>query len=987
MKTLNDFLIISAFVGGILNSPPAFADKMNADTQDLVIKRMERVLSAMDKDDAAYLSSQQRLADLLSERARTRFMSEVEANCDGCKGSKDDRLKAVKIYESLLKDVKINEHGPILFQLAHLYEMAGQTDKAISLYQDIIRDAKKKNIAPAIVTRSHASLGDLLFQKSKFNEAREQYKIALKDTKLENRSLTVYNLAWCEYNTDKLNVAIATLEDLLKDPSKITRDTDGGSTYDAAFHTDVMRDLATFYAKKAVTKKEIDTFEKLAPVEKKKDLMLYFAKEVDRIGQKQAAHEIMNRYLAEAALSKEERIDASIQLAQINYDRGQTSESIAEFSKAALAVQKSGCDGEKCEEYKKTMKRYVTELHRSKKLKPDQDLLNAYVTYVNTFPTDGEMTQRGAQVAMDLNNFPLAVQFYRLVSESRSFSDKERNEALLNEVAAAEKSKNPVLQKEAYLHYLKYSSDKAKTFEVKYQLAYLSYQQKDYQKAAEAFEDLAKDKTGNADLRKKAADLSLDALLQVKNEKAMEELAWDYSVIFPQARAEYEGIARKTLMNKVARVANDSGSSSSDLSKSLASLDARKLQNASSQEKILFYNNQSVLAKKVGDEKTYVDSLNALIAQPGLSKDQREKTLEQLTGYYEKKLDFKNAYATALRMDSPKMSEKEKEFRLGTLADFAGLDVASKHYRKALSAGLMGERSLIVRSRLVLMSENPARELKAQSRDLKQKPALLNETALLVYAKTGDASSVKSVVEMKEMRKQPAALFIKKQYFYNKAQEVKASIAAHNLNTSKDRLLQKSIADRVQLLKKADKLLAESLTLKDVTAQMMALNVVSSENERMVRDLAALPLPAQLTAKEKNQYLSLLKAQSKPFLYKARVAQQKQQDIWNRSAALSQTLRDFQTARPELRNLLARELTLLNQVPGKGPMKNALENALSERPFSSRDLIAARSSVADDPNNIRDLEKLKVIETKIGHPLMPAYLEARLSHLQKGKSL
>ncbi len=489
MKNLiSDFLIISAFVGGILGSPSAFGEKMNADTQDLVIKRMERVLSSMEKSDAAWLSSQQRLADLLSERARTRFMLEVEANCEGCKGSKDDRLKAVGIYESLLKDVKINEHGPILFQLAHLYEMANQTDKAIALYNDIIKDAKKKSIDAKIVSRSHASLGDLLFQKSRFSEAREHYKIALQDKKLENRSLTIYNLAWCEFNTDKLNVAISTLEGLLKDPSKITRDTDEGSIYDGAFHTDVMRDLATFYAKKAVGTKEIDSFEKLAPAEKRKDLMLYFAKEVDRIGQKKAAHEIMNRYLTDPTLTKEERIDASIQLAHINYDRGQTSESIAEFAKAATAVQKNGCSNdEKCEEYKKTMRHYVTELHRSKKLNPDQDLLNAYVTYVNTFPQDREMTQRGAQVAMDLNNYPLAVQFYRIVSESRSFSEKERNEALLNEVSAAEKAKNPTLQREAYIHYLKYASEGPKTFEVKYQLAYLSYQQKRLSKGGGSF--------------------------------------------------------------------------------------------------------------------------------------------------------------------------------------------------------------------------------------------------------------------------------------------------------------------------------------------------------------------------------------------------------------------------------------------------------------------------------------------------------------------
>lgn len=987
MKKLNDILILGAFFGGILTAPYAHAEKMNMETQDLVITKLERVLSAMDKTEAPWLSSQQRLADLLSERARTRFMSEVEANCDGCKGSKADRLKAVQIYENLLAEVKLNEHGPILFQLAHLYEMAGQTEKAIALYESIIKDAKKKNIIPEIVTRSRVGLGDLYFQKGRFTQARELYLVALKDPNLTNRSLTIYNLAWCEYNSDNLKGGIATLEKMLRDPSKITRDTDEGSKYDAAFHTDVLRDLATFHTKKDITTQDIDSYENLIPNDKKKMLMLSFAKEADRTGQKKAAHEILNRYLADNTLTREERIDASVMLAQINYDRGQTSESIAEFAKAAAALQKTGCsDVRKCEEFQKTMNRYVTELHRSKKLKPDQDLLNAYLTYNKTFPSDTKMTQRGAQVAMDLGNYIVAVQMYRTVSESRSFSEKEREEALAQEVSAAEKSKNPELQKQAYLHYLKFGSKGPKNFEVRYQLAYLSYQQKQFAEASEAFDDLARTKSGPADLRKKSADLSLDSLVQIKDETALEELAWDYAEIFPQQRGEFETIARKTLMNRVAAVANNPASTKSDLKKALNSLDRKKILAANDQDKVLFYTNQSVLAQKLEEDSIFVESLNSLLAVQSLSAEKRQKTLEQLVGYYEKRLDFKNAYITALSLENQKLATSDKEFRLGTLADLAGLD-ASKHYQKALATGLKGERSLQVRSRLVLTSGNPNRELKIQARELKQRPALLNETALLVYAQMGPSSELNLVLEMKELRGKSAPLFIKKQAFYEKIRNEQGRFSAHNLTTSNYRLLAKSIEERIKLLAKADKLQAESLELKDVTAQMLALNIVSSENERMVKDLASLPLPAGLTAAEQAQYISILKAKSKPYLFKARVAQQKQQDIWNRSVGLSQTIKDFKIARPELRNLLAKELILLNQLPGKGPLKIAVADALDERQLSSRDLISARKSVAANPNDKRELENLRQIETKIGHPLMPSYLEARLNHLQRGKSL
>jgi hypothetical protein len=369
-----------------------------------------------------------------------------------------------------------------------------------------------------------------------------------------------------------------------------------------------------------------------------------------------------------------------------------------------------------------------------------------------------------------------------------------------------------------------------------------------------------------------------------------------------------------------------------------------------------------------------------------LSKEQRLETLEQLVGYYEKRLDFQNAYATALKINNPKIAPKEKEFRLGTLADLGGMD-ASKHYKAALKAGLSGERSLVVRTRLVLMSATPVKELKAQAPFLKQNPSQLNDTVLLVYGKTGDGKGLSSILAMKEMRRQSAVNFIQKQAFYEKVVREGSKIAQHGLNTKNDRVLQKSLTERILMLKKADKLLEESLTLKDVTAQMLALNVVSVENLRMVKDLAGLPLPAGLSEKEKAQYLGLLKNQSRPYLMKARVAQSKEQEIWNRSNALAITIKDYQTSRPELKPLLGRELSLVNQVPGSGPMKTALENALSERPFSSRDLMSARKAVAQAPSDLKEIENLKMIETKIGHPLMPAYLEARISHLQGGKSL
>lgn len=987
MRNLKSILILSPILAGALFAQIARAEKMNNDTQDLVVSKMERVLSAMDKKDPSWVPTQQRLADVLAERARTRFMQEVEANCNGCKGSKEDRQKAIKIYETLLSQLEINEHGPVLFQLAHLYEMAGDNDKAISLFEAIVKDAKKKSINPAIVSKSHAALGDLLFQKQKFKEAKSHYQVALKDKKLENRALTIYNMAWCDFNEEKLTSAIATMEGLLKQSHLITRDTDEGSKYDPVFHADISRDLATFYSRKAITTKEIARYEVLAPKEKRKELLLNFASEADRVGQKQAAHDILSRYMDQEGLTKSEALEAFVRMAQINYDRGQAGQSTKDFAKAAAAFKDTKCESDaKCDDLQKTMKRYVVELHRSKKIKPDQDLLNAYVIYSNTFPTDIEMTNRGAHVAVEMKKPAIAVQLYRTISETSSFSEKERTDALLNEVSVAEQSQDPKVQKEAYAHFLKYSKNDTKNFEVRYQMAYLDYQQKNLKEAADAFNDLSEDKNGKPELRKKAADLALDCMAQLKNDDKIQELAAEYAERFPQARAEYEAVARKALMNQVATVANAKNPDKSDMKKALKRVMNTNLATAKSDDKVLFYSNQSVLAQKLGEDDTYIKSLQALIAMPEVSEARKDALREQMASYYEKKLDFNNAYRTALKVKNQKVSDKEREFRLGTLADLADAH-PEKHYRAALKLGITGDRALIMRSRLVLLSSNPVRELKEQASELKRKPTLLNETVLLVYAKTGNRAGLQSVLDMKEIRNKSAAQFISKQAFYDRAEGFRTQIAAHQIATKNDKIMQKTIAERIKFLGRADGLLQESVRTKDITSQLMALDIVAQENQRMVHDLANLPMPKGLTAEEQAQYVNILKGKSKPYLMKAKMAQTRSQELYSTSGALNQLANDYKVARPEVQKLLNREMTILDRLSGSGKMKSAVSDALNSSPVSEKELLSARKTVSEDPENTKEILKLKFIETKIGHPLMPSYLEARLNQIQRGKSL
>ena len=357
-----------------------------------------------------------------------------------------------------------------------------------------------------------------------------------------------------------------------------------------------------------------------------------------------------------------------------------------------------------------------------------------------------------------------------------------------------------------------------------------------------------------------------------------------------------------------------------------------------------------------------------------------------LAGYYEKRLDFKQAYNWASKVNNPKVSEKEKQFRLGTLADLSNQN-PDHHYRAYLKLAGNDAKSLVIRSRLVALSANPIGELKKQAPELKRQPQLLNDMVLLVYAKTGNNRALTSLLETKELRYRSGARFLLSQSVYDRIQGHQRKLATSQFRSYSNSNLQRGTVERVKLLNQADKLLKESVQLKDITAQMMVLDMITIENERLVKELAAIPQPKGLTAPQLAQYQSIMTSKLRPFLYKSKLAGQKRQEIWNQSNQLVQLINDYTQARPEIQKLMSHQLKLLATVSGDGPLKYNLNSALSGSTASLKDLASARQSVSENPEDAKQIENLKILETKMGHPLMPSYLEARLNHLHKEKSL
>lgn len=982
MKTLTKALILVLALS--VSSVGAMADKMDSETQNLVIERLEQIIAGMDKTDSSWTVSNIRLADLLAERARLRFMNEVEASCKGCKGSGADRVKALKIYSSVLKDTKAQQKGVILFQIAHLHEIGNDAIKAIAVYKDILK-AKSGAYSQEIITRSRVSLADLYFQTGKYKEAKALYQLALKDNLIPQKGFALYRLGWCEYNLGNFKGAIEILENIASTKSLMMSQGSEGVAHDPVFQSDVLHDLMAFYSQDTVTQARIAKFLSLVPDESKKEMTLMFAQETSRLGQKQAAASIYKIYLQNKDLSKEESLNASLALVQTSYDQGHSKESVEAFAQTAVAYQKNCSDEEKCKDLQKQMRRFVTELHKLKMSKLDQDLLRAYEIYAQTFPSDVEMGVLGAQVATDLNQQVKANQFYATAADHAE-TEKLREMALLGEVEAAEQTQNADLKEKSYNHYLKLLPKGNKAYEIRYQLAQVAYDKKQWSKAADQFRTLALEKTAQADLKKKSADLALDCLALEKRDADIESWSLSFAEAFPKDAAEFKGIYRNAVNTQVVKVANNNKASDSEVSSAIKKNQSADMTGASDKEKIMHYNNLAVLAKRGQNDVVLMNAYNSLLSVKSLSKEERESTLANQVGYYEKKLDFKSAYSVASKMKFPVLRTSQRELKLGTLADLANLK-PQKHYNKALATGLSGQAELSVRQRLVLLSANPAKELKKQSSKFMSSPKLLADTALLIYAKNRNSKELSFVLKNPKLASQNAVRFINKQYFYPQHSRLNQKIASHRLDTKSDSKLAKSIQSRLKLLTEADKSLTEAIKLKDFTAQVMALSTVEKENQRLNQDLLSTPSPKGLTEKELVRYSAMLKKSADPYMNKARLAQGKIQGLWSQKSEWQNILRDYTKSRAEVQTLIAQEIHILADLAPNSQIRSLLEDTLDQSRASRGDLISARDSVSENPNDISQIEKLINLETKLGHPLMTSYLEQRLGQIQREKRL
>lgn len=965
MKLANSVLL--AVLGLSLNVNAQTVDP----NRDLLIGKLEHVQLNLAPNDPSRTAVTLRLADLLAERARQASMQELDSGCTKCTAGLEDRKKAFSLYSEVVEKTNDGNKGKVLIQMGHLTQLSGESDKALAIYARALKEVP----TPAVQAEAHLAVAEIQFKQRKFKEAGESYGKVLATPGAASKGLAAYRQAWCQFNMGDLNGATASLWKILQTPELLTRTGAAQAQADVQFQEEVSRDLSTFLARQDVKTADLEKLEGVSPEKAKVSNLLNVGQEAARLGRNADAVKALD-FAFERLQKPEDRISVLGLRTNLRFGLGDVKAASADFERGlSLWAQNKGCGQMDCAEQQRVFRRFVTEWNKLEKQKPSKDLTVAYEKYLAVFPEDSEMAMWGAQVARTAGEPARAEAFYDMALKAAVAGGKadEIENVLLTRLEFADDSKDESLRRRAYDSYLATTKLGKKSFEVRYQLAHLQYEKTEYGPAAENLRTLALDQKGDAKLRKQAADLSLDALVLLKDETRLEAWSGEYAAAFgPAAGKDFAEVRQKTILSRSAALAEK------DPAQAWTVLAGFKAADAAPEDRVKAAKNKILLAEKLRKLPEARSATEDLLNIPNLSAEDREFALGRKAWFAELALDFNTALTASEKMSFAGVAPDQKFLKLAVFAELAGSP--KSYYGQYLQATRDEDAKRAVAAELVRKAKDPVKELAAQKKILEKDPALwarLNAEQL--QKGTLSLAAAKTVAADAKVRATPEGRLLWRTAFLREFATFQAKLAAHQLQSDTQKKLASTIKARGSLLEQLDKTAGEAIKEGDWAAQVVVINTVAKENERFYQDLLGAPMPAGLSGEEEQQYLQILSQQAAPYQSKAEQAKVKTAEFWSAGDAV----KDLQTAlNGDFSKLVEEEIGYIRTAaPEAESAKLAgLQAGAKKSTPSLQDLEAARGLVRQNPFDRAAVEALFKLEKDAGHVAMAGYLESRLSN-------
>jgi hypothetical protein len=975
----------------LLASTTATAERMDIDTHAILITKLEGALKDLPNASEERPAVMLRLADLRADRARLQALTKQEKNCAACPDGKADRLRAIELYSSVAPQLDESARGPVYLQLAYLQTLSGQSKEAAAILNKALQI---RGNSSEVTAKAHAALGEIEFRNAQFKSAEQHFRQALQASDLPNPGFVTYRLSWSLYNQGKFPEANKTLVHLLETPEYLTVRNQNGVVFDKSFHDDLTRDLVLFIARGPVGKKEIDLVLSLTPEALRRENLKALALELERLGNKNSSALAWAAYSVEGDNTKSDTLETTLRLAQLKWDLGQKKEALEAFANATAIWRKQGCSDSTCADLEKRMKNFVTGWHKIEKSNPSRELLKAYDLLLITLPSSAEVAYQAATVAEISRDHAAASRLYALASrlgvEQRG-SGKGNSElienSLMKQIESAEKSGIKSAQIDAYDNYLQLNKKGSKALLVRYQRAQVTQSMGQTESALTQFLQIATEKASDQrPLRLKAADLALDALALLKDDRRIFDWSEKLAARFPERKVEYLKIHRLAAIKLAANSLNHAGVSSIHLREELARLKSVDFAQTSTADKITLLRNRIAIAERVQDLEEVQNAALSALSFKDLQPSDREFFLGRLAWVAEVRLDFANALKWTQKMNNSQLTPEDRALRLAMLSELAGEDPTA-HYKKALKLTKSPEKSIAIRASLVRLSENPWSEISRHLSVLKNSKGLLTELLEASFARDPREQDLRRLAKAAGLEKIALIRTLDKQKFIKSWREQNSALNRAILFVQSDRMLQKSIEQRRQLIHNMEVLGQTALKLGDWSAQLLVVSSLADANKRFYDDLMALPAPKRLSAGDRSRYLALVRSQAEPIRRQALAADAKRSAFWDNTKALKDIESAIQSSQGRIQSLLKEEARVLATVAPRSERRR-LENAAETKDSnpSSKEWTAAKERLRGNPFSASELAEFKRLSQARGQATLVSFLDNRLAQIKSGGS-
>ncbi|MEZ4872068.1 MAG: hypothetical protein R2827_07455 [Bdellovibrionales bacterium] len=836
------------------------ARKMDLDGYNTVINKLEKAISLAKDGTVKSNELAKRLGNLYAERARLKFLSEIAKGDSENKGSKNDRVTAIRYYTAAIASTQGHDRLPLILQKGHLQQAIGQSTDARQTYFELLKNAEQLR-NQTYIGLAYYGIAEIDFTNGKYKLALEGFNKSLFRIPNDLKPMANYRTAWALLNLGKQEQATQRLIKILKSSDLLEKD----GRYNQPFHEDVSRDLITFLSRKPVYQSQINLVVSLCPESLKVENIYNLAVELERTGQWASAILVWNEYLDQKNLDKRRIAEVQIRMAQAYYFLGNKKQSSSQFQSALSAWNKADCDINSCKEIQGRYKNFIVHWEKDARSKNDRLFAQSINDYLKVFDTDAGVFYIAAVQNTKVNNFADAVNLYINAIEKSGSNKKLRNASLNELIETAEASKNNELRRYSYDKYLQLEPKGTKTFEIHYQIAHLDYQEKKYEAAANKFHNLALNNSTPPAIRVKATDLSLDVLALQNNHQLLEERALQYIAFTKVRRTEYIKIARTGCFNLASQRLNDPNTSEEQFKLSSTCLKKYSFADLDDRMKIAYYKVQIALAFKLQDFKEVKRVAINLSRVNTISSKDKDFALSQMLLVYELELDFYQAYKTFKNIENHGLSRADRELKLGMLAELANIP-SQDHYEKFIKFTSSRVKANSVRSHLALRSKNPWQRINSDKAKLLYTPELLADTATEAFSKRNDRKSLQNILKYKNVRNSAYGSILNRLILLNDFSKFEKSSSTLKISSANQYLVNKGISQRISLLNEAESIIKHSSRTSDPLYQAYILEYIGNLYESTAKDIKKIPVPKNLSAKEQSQYRASLDDKVDPYL-------------------------------------------------------------------------------------------------------------------------